>query len=385
MIWIVVGGALIVLGLADIFLTVLNYDGFSFLASRLYRYLWTAARTCVRVLPERLAGGVLSVAAPAMLPATVAVWLALEVIGFALIYHVGMVDGAFTAPAGHNPSFGQALYLSGVTIATLGYGDITPQQPLYQALTVGESLTGFAILTLTISYVLGAFGVLNRLSILSDTLRHHAADPTDPASLLDRHVLHGEPRGLEALLERIHDGLQSYDEGLRRYPVVYYFHARQLTRSMPYVVAVVGYLVSALRWGLPGSHALRDDPWLLALVDQYDSLVQRIQRSFVGGALDEPPPALELHEFVLAYGSTGKDGWVDDFRELEERTARQFSLAGGDRDAGDTYRRYRDWLPFAHRRLDFLARAAQDLGYDVSGIGGDASAAARGGSSDAGP
>lgn len=374
MIWSVVGGALIVLGLADVFLTVLNYDGFSFLASRLYRYVWTAARIGVRVLPDRLAGGVLSVAAPAMLPATVALWLALEVVGFALIYQTGMADGAFTSPAGQNPSFGQALYLSGVTIATLGYGDITPQQALYKALTVAESLSGFAILTLTISYVLGAFGVLNRLSVLSDTLRHHAVDPKDPASLLDRHVVRGEPRGIESLLERAHDGLQSYDEGLRRYPVVYYLHARQLVRSMPYVVAVVGYLVSALRWGLPGGHRLRSDPWLLALVDQYDSLVERVQRSFVGGALDEPPPTLELHEFVLAYGSKGKDGWVDDFRELEERTARQFSLAEGDWDAGDAYRRYRDWLPFAHRRLDFLTRAAQDLGYDVSDIGGDPSA-----------
>lgn len=259
-----VGFVLIVLGLADVFLTVLNYDGFSFLASRLYRYAWTATRTVARFLPKRPAGALLSVAAPAMLPATVALWVALEVVGLALVYQVGMVDGAFTPPADHNPSFGQALYLSGVTIATLGYGDITPQAPLYKALTVAQSLTGFAILTLTISYVFGAFGVLNRLTLLSDTLRHHAADPADPGSILDRHVVRGEHRGLQALLESAHDGLESYDEGLRRYPIVYYFRPRQLTRCMPYVFAVLSYLVAALRWGLPGGHPLGQDPWLLA-------------------------------------------------------------------------------------------------------------------------
>lgn len=197
-------------------------------------------------------------------------------------------------------------------------------------------------------------------------LRHHAADSTDPASVLDRHVVRGEPRSIPALLRRAHDGLQSYDEGLRRYPVVYYFHPRHVTRSMPYAFAVCGYLVAALRWGLPGRHPLSEDPWLLALAEQHDSAVERVQRSFVrSGAGPSPPRPLDEEGFLLAYRAGGRDRWVDSFRAMEQRTVRQFSLPAGRSDDGDAYRRYQGWLPFAHRRFDFLTRTARDLGYQA--------------------
>jgi hypothetical protein len=68
--------------------------------------------------------------------------------------------------------------------------------------------------------------------------------------------------------------------------------------------------------------------------------------------------------------AAGKDAWVDQFRRLEERTAVSFALPTSAWDASNAHRRYRQWLPFAHRRVDFLNRAARDLGYDPSELPG---------------
>ena len=54
----------------------------------------------------------------------------------------------------------EAFYFSGVTIGTLGLGDVTPLNSLYQVIAVSEALIGFGILTIAITYVLGIYEVL---------------------------------------------------------------------------------------------------------------------------------------------------------------------------------------------------------------------------------
>jgi hypothetical protein len=66
-------------------------------------------------------------AAPLMVPVTITVWIFLVSLGYALIYYSGMDARTFSfSGAGLEPSFMEALYFSGVSIATLGLGDVTP-------------------------------------------------------------------------------------------------------------------------------------------------------------------------------------------------------------------------------------------------------------------
>ncbi len=80
------GVVLILLGLADVFFTVLHYDGFGFLSSRLYNRLFGAVRSFTRPLPRRWRAFGLSLAAPLMVPVTIAVWILLISFGYALVY-----------------------------------------------------------------------------------------------------------------------------------------------------------------------------------------------------------------------------------------------------------------------------------------------------------
>ena len=177
-----------------------------------------------------------------MIPATILLWIGLVTVGFALVYYAGMGEENFAFDYEVDQSFGRMLYLSGVTVATLGYGDITPISPLYELMALSESLIGFGLLSLSISYVLGTYRILNELTILASDLYHQAEDPTDPKSTLISHFPEGHPKNLDPHLMSLYRGMIAYAEGLRRYPVVYYFYGRRPYRSMPYAFYMIGWL-----------------------------------------------------------------------------------------------------------------------------------------------
>ncbi|MBD0355316.1 MAG: two pore domain potassium channel family protein, partial [Rubrobacteraceae bacterium] len=232
---VAVGVFLILVGLLDVFFTVLHYDGYGFLSSRLYNKLFSAVRFLTRPLPRRYRALGLSMAAPLMVPVTITVWIFLVSLGYALIYYAGMGGRTFSfSDAGLEPSFMEALYFSGVAVSTLGFGDITPTSSLYQAIVVSEALVGFGILTLAISYIIGVYEVLQRLGVLAAGLHHQAQDTDNPWTILAPHFQGSKPVALESHLMELHRGLVEVYEGMRRYPIVYYYHSRRAYRSLPY-------------------------------------------------------------------------------------------------------------------------------------------------------
>src|SRR5215216_5217919 len=142
-----VGISLILTGIVDVFFTVLHPDGFGFLSSRLYKGLFASMRVLTRPLPPRFRALGLSMAAPLMVPMIITVWIALVLAGYALIYYAGMTSESFNfSSPGLEPSLGEALYISGTAISTLGFGDVTPADGLYQTLAVSEALKRYPVL-----------------------------------------------------------------------------------------------------------------------------------------------------------------------------------------------------------------------------------------------
>lgn len=81
---------LLILILLDMFLTVFNYDGFTFIAGRFQRISWRVLRAMTKAAPLRIRHALLSFGSASMVPATVLMWLAGEISRFALIYEGGM-------------------------------------------------------------------------------------------------------------------------------------------------------------------------------------------------------------------------------------------------------------------------------------------------------
>ena len=80
------GISLILTGLADVFFTVLHPDGFGFLSSRLYDGLFASMRFLTRPLPPKFLALGLSMAAPLMVSMIITVWVALVLMGYALVW-----------------------------------------------------------------------------------------------------------------------------------------------------------------------------------------------------------------------------------------------------------------------------------------------------------
>jgi hypothetical protein len=355
------GGALLVLvALGDMFLTIFNYDGYLTLTTIFHRGWWRLVRILAAPLPEKLRDLVLSVGSASMLPASVGAWLGLQITGFALLYYSGLEGNAFrlTGTAG---SLGTAFYLSAGDISSLTFGDVVAREGLYRALVDLETIVGLATFTLALGYVVTAFGVLGTLGTLHGRVRRHADDLQRPESIVRRHFRGGSPSDLPSFLQALGEDLDAYDQGLRRYPVVYYFHTRRPERSLPHVFTALGDLISLLRFGLPADDPVAEDPFLAALHDGYRITLDRMRRSFVGPRPIELPTPLDRERFAEAWENEGTDAVVDAFRRLDALT-REITDAA-DQGTDEIYARYEGWLPFAYEQQVVLDRVAGRLGY----------------------
>jgi hypothetical protein len=357
-----VAGALIgVVAVADLFLTIFNYDGYTTLTTLFHRAWWRLVRLVTRPLPERARHVALSVGSATMLPATVALWLGLEITAFALLYDSGFHRGGFVL-RGATATIGTAFYLSAGAISSLTFGDVLARGAAPRALVDLETIVGLATFTLGLGYVVTAFDILGRLENLHGRVRRHAEDLERPESIISRHFRGGAQNGLPSFLQSLSDDLESYDQGLRRYPVVYFFHTRRTRRSIPHVFGAIGDLVALLRWGLAPSEPLTKDPFLAALHDVYVQTLDRLRRNFVGPDPIRPPAPLDEDAFEAAFAGGGSDPGVEAFRRLQQR-GRDAAAQSYDESPAGAYERYREWLPFAHMQRVVLDRVADRLGY----------------------
>lgn len=363
----VIGILLILAGIADVFFTVLHYDGFGFLSRYLYDGLFNTVRFATRPLPRRYRALGLSTAAPLMVPVTITFWILLISTGYALVYYAGMSPETFYfSSEGLEPSLLEAFYASGTIISTLGFGDVTPLSGGYQLAAVSEALIGFGLLTLAISYVVGIYGVLQQIGVLSAGLYHQAQDTSDPLTILAPHFPDGHPRGLETHLMQLHRGLVEIYEGIRRYPIVYYYHSRRAYRSLPYTFRMVGGMAGALRWGLPEDHPGSQTPWLPTLITGLETITDYLDERFLSPRLEDAPEPVPYETFEAAFERDKEpaDPWLERFLQIDSYM-RELVRLEDPPDPEEAYERYRQWLPFAFRNRAFFEASARDLGYEL--------------------
>ncbi|WP_234835065.1 potassium channel family protein [Mycolicibacterium stellerae] len=164
--WVVavMGVLLIVVVVRDVFHTLFHPIGHGSIAPQVMKFVWWL----LRLFPadRRIA----SLTGPLGIALVVLTWGALAVVGWSLLYLAQMPDGfAFGSeldPADRNAVF-DSLYVSLVTIGTLGFGDIVPISPLLRVMVPLEALFGFMLLTAAVSWVLQIYPALHRRRVLA--------------------------------------------------------------------------------------------------------------------------------------------------------------------------------------------------------------------------
>ena len=124
----------------------------------------------------------LTFAGPTLLVVILLTWLLLLWIGFALITWPAL-GNSIQKSSGTTPTgFAAALYYSGFTLATLGYGEIVPQTGVFRVIAVVESLIEFTVLTLSLTYLFSVYSAWRGATSCRSPFMTPASGVTMPSS-----------------------------------------------------------------------------------------------------------------------------------------------------------------------------------------------------------
>jgi hypothetical protein len=212
----IIGAALILCAIADVLQTLFGLFGAGFSSDAAARRAWRALKMVSR--GPRL----LQFAGPLILFGVIVVWVVTLVLGWALIYWDAMPHGFLHAHPGDGmPRFLDALYLSTITLSTLGYGDIVPTAGGLRLAAALQSLTGFSMITACVTWILSIYPVLTRRRALA----YEIALLADAAKRWDMHL--GKLGDhIEGVLHDLTRALSSVHSDLMQFPHTYYFHSR---------------------------------------------------------------------------------------------------------------------------------------------------------------
>ena len=193
------------------------------LTTLIYRYGW---RTWVGLLPtvtrnkrETYLGyfGSLS------LLFLIVLWAIVLIVGFSMLQ---WAQGTSFTPGHSSLSPASALYLSGTTFFTLGYGDITPTHTLSRFIAVSEAGVGFGFLAVVIGYLPIMYQSFSKREGMIALLDARAGTPPSGAELIRRAALNGGLSDLDPLLKSWEQWSAELLEGLLSYPVIVFYRSQ---------------------------------------------------------------------------------------------------------------------------------------------------------------
>ncbi|MDQ6693599.1 MAG: ion channel [Chloroflexota bacterium] len=213
----------------------------------------------------------LGLAIPLLIVGLMASWVLLLLFAFGLIYAAWIAaPGAFrTTIGGSTPEWGDALYFSGITLATVGYGDFQPVHVFLRVVAIIEGFSGVAVISLSIAYVLEIYPIIQRKRVLAVLLNEETAGQVSALPLLVRYLRNNNFEALADLLRLINMEMLTVAEAHRRLPVLHYSHPVEVERSFLRVLLVVRNLVATLRYGVASGRGIAwsQDPRVRGLED----------------------------------------------------------------------------------------------------------------------
>jgi hypothetical protein len=283
------GALIIVLVLADVFLTVLYARmGAGLLASRLAAVIWSGCRRLAT--NSRRPGAFLSFCGPAILLCVLALWAAGLTLGTALVIHPAL-GHAVRSENGPTPTdFVSALYVGANSVSIVGSGGMQPHTTPFRLFFILDSLLGTSVITLALSYLMQIYTALQRRNALGLRLHLASGGTGDAADLLARLGPQGRFEGGYTNISQLATDVAAIKEAHHFYPVLFYFRFEEPYYSVSFIATISLDLVSLLRSGLDDdrlgwlkSSGPVEELWRGAML-----LVTSLERNFGSGGVAEP-------------------------------------------------------------------------------------------------
>jgi hypothetical protein len=194
-----------------------------------YVYSWTPwSALARRMRPGKWRSAFLSLFGPLSILTLIGAWAVMLILGFALLQ---WSLGSELRPAGEGDRFSVYLYLSGVTFFTLGFGDVTPVNPLGRLLTVAETGIGFGFLAVVISYLPVLYQAFSHREVAISLLDARAGSPPTAGQLLIRLARRQNYGALDRFLEEWERWAAELLENHVSFPMLSYYRSQHDNQS----------------------------------------------------------------------------------------------------------------------------------------------------------
>jgi hypothetical protein len=305
-----VGAALMLLFLADIFLTVLYARaGTGLLAPSWNRAVWAFFRLAAGWSGKHRAT-VLSLAGPMIVVLLIGFWSLGLTVGAALVIHPEL-GIAIRPSTGETPTdFVTALLVAGNSLSIVGGGEDTPHTTGTRILFLMNSLIGASVLSLVLSYLVQVYSALRERNTLALTVHLMTGGTGHAAEMLARLAPGGDVSNASSELGNVARSLAATKEAHHFYPLLFYFRFEEPHYEVSRFSFVLLDLVTLIECALEPDNALARSAPVSSLHQGIRLLLETLDRSLPRPAdRSEPVSEAGLHrDYDAAAGTLGRAG-----------------------------------------------------------------------------
>jgi hypothetical protein len=254
--WVTIAGfVLIFVILMDAFETVVlprRIKRHFRITSAFYKKTWRFwSRVGQHIKSPNRREGFLAYFGPLSLIVLLGFWAVGLIFGFAFVQY-GL--GEHLSLGNEKITFWKVLYLSGETLATLGYGDITPNNGAARALAVMEAFMGFGFLGIVIGYLPVIYNSFAAREIEISLLDARAGSPPTAAEFLGRLGCCPDQTVLDDIFRDWERWCADLLSSHISYPVLVYFRSQHPNQSWLGALTVMLDVTSLVVTGVGNIH-----------------------------------------------------------------------------------------------------------------------------------
>ena len=356
----VLGAAILFFVIDDVYVSILQARGRSGPVSEfITRSIWSVARAAAFKLSRPRRHKLLNSVGPLLMPVIISFSIMLVILGYALIYFPGMPEKFNFGREAIGSRFVDSIYFSGMTLTTVGFGDISPVAPGMKLVAIIEAVSGFGLISLAVTYLIVVYGALQQKRTLALSFYHSAEGGADVVGFIKHHFVAGRLSGLTATLRTAARDLQESLESHVEHPIIHYFHPIQVYKGMPRVLFLSLEICAVIKSCLDQQEysELEDHPAVLTM------------ESSATHVLNELSEYLDLKKLEDDSFETRPEE-IDRWRTRYEQTLQRLKEAGI-KTEGDAVK---GWKIYQSKRAEWewrLLSFARYLGYDRDEVTGD--------------
>jgi hypothetical protein len=308
----VIGAALMLLFLADIFLTVLYARaGTGLLAPYWNRAIWAALRYLSKLFSSHR-GAVLSFAGPIIVVLLIAFWALGLTISAALMMQPELGEAIQSSNGEASTDFVTALLVAGNSLSIVGGGDYSPHTAATRLLYLLNSLIGASVLSLVLSYLIQVYSGLRERNALALAIDLMSNGTGDAAEMLTRLMPEGDSSDTSSELGNLIRSLAATKEAHHFYPLLFYFRFKEPFYSVSRFSFVLLDLTTLIETGLDRQRygtLIKSAP-VAALRRGAMLLLETLDRNFptADGAAESAEDSRERQSYVEAVRTLNRAG-----------------------------------------------------------------------------